>query len=226
MSILHPTYLPPKVWKWIRFPYWILGVLIILFITGTAVRAPYTFRNERSAQMVPVIAAKHLTLDDVIGKNLPPIPNTTEVNATVVGVDANHNGIRDDVELAIFAKYPTDSITRSAELQYAKALQMYFTDVFSKGTLEAVILQDGRAISCVWNTVPTPWKNRSEITQKLATQYGMATDKVSNEVVALVLNTQARTDAQNNVFDTYMGFINDTKGPNCDIDPTSLTNTR
>ncbi len=58
------------------------------------------------------------------GKHLPLTPNKEENDATVAGIDNNGNGIRDDVELAIFAKYPNSAKIRAAELQYAMALQL------------------------------------------------------------------------------------------------------
>ena len=53
-----------------------------------------------------------------MGTNLPPQPYEPENDATVAGLDKNNNGIRDDVELAIFAKYPKSAKIRAAELQY------------------------------------------------------------------------------------------------------------
>ena len=76
------------------------------------------------------------------GEHLPPPPDPAQVDATIEGVDANANGIRDDVELAIFERYPDSLKIRAAELQYAMALQMYLTEVFNSETLVAVILKD------------------------------------------------------------------------------------
>ena len=58
-----------------------------------------------------------------MGKNLPSDPGAL-ADATVQGVDANQNGIRDDVELAVFKEYPNSAKTRAVLLQYALALQM------------------------------------------------------------------------------------------------------
>ena len=43
---------------------------------------------------------------------------------TIAGIDANKNGIRGDMELAIFKQYPDSAKTRAVLLQYALA----FTD--------------------------------------------------------------------------------------------------
>ena len=79
------------------------------------------------------------------GEHLPPPPDPAQVDATIEGVDANGNGIRDDVELAIFKKYPNSARIRAAELQYAMALQMYLSKVFNSETLVAVIQGEDRA---------------------------------------------------------------------------------
>lgn len=43
---------------------------------------------------------------EVDGYALPPEPDEIENNATLEGVDSNGNGVRDDVERKIYAKYP------------------------------------------------------------------------------------------------------------------------
>src|SRR3989344_6172922 len=100
--------------------------------------------KERTNEQVAEIHATKLTLDDVMGKNLPPAPANPD--ATIAGADANKNGIRDDVELAIFKEYPNSAKTRAVLLQYALALQMEMTQTrVNKGTVTAVAEDSGRA---------------------------------------------------------------------------------
>ena len=95
------------------------------------------------------IHATKLTMDDVIGKNLPPKPGT-EADKTVAGIDANKNGIRDDVELAIFKEYPNSAKTRAVLLQYALALQMEAVQtIVNKETVIATIQEEDRADICI-----------------------------------------------------------------------------
>jgi hypothetical protein len=61
------------------------------------------------------------------GIRLPPEPNEEENNATLVGVDSNDNGVRDDVERAIYVKYPT-KIRQQILMQAAKAHQLMVAD--------------------------------------------------------------------------------------------------
>jgi hypothetical protein len=101
--------------------------------------------------VVAKIHATKLTMDDVMGANLPPSPGV-EAGMTIVGIDANKNGIRDDVELAIFKEYATSSKTRAVLLQYALALQMEFTQpLVNTETVIAVAQEESRAHYCVTN---------------------------------------------------------------------------
>ncbi len=59
---------------------------------------------------------------EVNGHRLPPEPDTKINNATLLGVDVNHNGVRDDVERYIYKTY-SHPIERAAFMQLAKALQ-------------------------------------------------------------------------------------------------------
>src|SRR3989344_8373552 len=98
----------------------------------------FILRSERKTQeQVTKIHATKLTLDDVMGKNLPPPPGA-DADKTVQGIDANRNNIRDDVELAIFKEYPDSAKTRAVLLQYALALQMEVTTpIVNEGTVIA-----------------------------------------------------------------------------------------
>lgn len=166
-------------------------MLVALYAALVVWRTFVLFDEERSAEAVAAIHAARITLADVEGTNLPPVPDEAENNATVAGIDKNNNGIRDDVELAIFAKYPDDKKTRAAALQYAMELQMEFTKVFDSATLVAVIQEEGRGYSCV---------------------YGQ--DKV---VESLVFNTKARDEYSE---DLHRKFLISYALPNtedCDI---------
>ena len=91
------------------------------------VRAAYLvnkhFSDIKTNAEVEKIHNTKLTLDDVLGKILPPDPGVN-ADKTIAGIDANNNGISDDVELAIFKAYPNSAKTRAVLLQYALALQL------------------------------------------------------------------------------------------------------
>lgn len=127
-------------------------MLVFLYIALVVWRVFDLIEQDKTDLVVAEIHAKRLTLADVEGKNLPPVPNKEKNDATIEGIDANNNGIRDDVELAIFEKYPSDKKTRAAALQYAMELQMEFTKVFNSETLVAVIQEQSRGFSCAYGS--------------------------------------------------------------------------
>jgi len=53
---------------------------------------------------------------------LPPDPGEAG-KATLAGIDSDNDGVRDDIEIAIYKRYPNDSLKRDALIQGAKALQ-------------------------------------------------------------------------------------------------------
>lgn len=173
-----------------RWWFWVLTTPVILFIAIVIYRIPAVMEQDRTAEAVAQIHAQKLTIEDVNGEHLPPPPDPALVDATVEGVDANANGIRDDVELAIFKKYPNSQRIRAAELQYAKALQMYLTKVFNSETWLAVQTQDARGYACI-----------SEMFPRDTLKYHLQmTDVHTIEVENLVFNTQPRKDAKESAF--------------------------
>ena len=180
-----------RLWRWVRWPF---AVLIVLYIGLVIYRIPHAFEVQKTQETVAKIHAQKLTVNDVDGKHLPPPPDPKLVDATVEGIDANGNGIRDDVELAIFKKYPSSPKTRAAELQYAMALQMEFANVFNSETLVAVIQQEGRGYLCV------------------------STDARIKEVEDLVLNDKTRKNWREEIRSKYLASFSLSTEKDCDID--------
>ena len=137
----------PPLWR--RILIRTLQVIFLAYIALVLFRIPHVIEKEKTDAVVAQIHATKLTMDDVMGTNLPPDPGAL-ADATIAGVDANTNGIRDDVELAIFRDYATSSKTRAVLLQYALALQMEFTQpIVNTETVIAVAQETGRAHMCV-----------------------------------------------------------------------------
>ncbi len=185
-----------KIWDWVQWP---LAVLLVLFIAAS-IYFVYKGRDRvLTAQAVVRIHATRLTWGDVFGP-LPPQPDSITNNATLAGVDANENGIRDDVEIVIYNAHKDSAKVAAAEFQYAKELQMEFTQVFNSPTLVAVLQEGDRGYFCIKN------------------------DGGQKEVEDIVFNTQTRIDAREKIYGQYMvGYVL----PNsnfCDIDPASLPN--
>jgi len=198
------------IWRWVRWP---LLVLVIAYAALVAYRIPAVGEKQRTADTVAAIQAQKVTMADVMGTALPPVPYEPENDATVAGIDKNNNGIRDDVELAIFAKYPNSAKIRAAELQYAMALQTEMTQVFNSDTWKAAAIQDDRSYQCIGETYP-----RTDLQEFIK-----ITDARSNEVEKLVYNTQMRKDAQYKV-STFTTSFGSPDTDFCDIDLNSLPN--
>src|SRR3989339_957407 len=139
-------YLPQKPFKILK---WFFLILVGAFIVLVIARAFHFYNLDKTNAEVAKIHATKLTIDDVMGKNLPPDPGA-DANKTIAGIDANNNGIRDDVELAIFNTYPNSAKTRAVLLQYALVLQMQMTlPIVNKETATEVIREEDRAYQCI-----------------------------------------------------------------------------
>lgn len=194
-----------KIWRYAR---WFLAAAIFLFIGLMIYRVPAVMEQKKTQEQIATIRATKLTPDDVMGVNLPPAPDSALVDATIEGIDANQNGIRDDVELAIFAAYPDSARIRAALLQYALALQMGLTQsIVKQETVIAVAKIGDKAYACVG---------------KLALRDGIDIDTHFKEARRLrgfvevrQLNTPQRKRAQ---VDFYEGNLGSYASPNEDCD--------
>ena len=181
------------VWRWVKWPIYILAAGYVLLVIYDIQRL---FDIDKTNEAVAAIHAQKITLADVQGTNLPPVPYQAENDATVAGVDKNNNGVRDDVELAIFKKYPNSAKIRAAELQYAMTEQMYLTRVFNTETWKAVAEEVGRAVGCLID---------SELNFKEL-----------ETIEGLVANTQKRKETRTKAFEFITSHGN-AKGVSCDV---------
>ena len=199
-----------RVWHVVRWP---LAVLVILYVAIVIYSFPHALEKEKTEETIARINAQKLTIENVNGEHLPPPPDPAQVDATIEGVDANANGIRDDVELAIFERYPDSPKIRAAELQYAMALQMELTQVFNSETWKAAVIQGSRGYACISETYP-----RTNLDE-----YFRITDARTEEVQQMLLNTSERKDKWNQIdeYATSFGLPNENL---CDLDLNGLSN--
>ncbi len=196
-----------KILKWTGI------VLVGLFILAEIIRLPFRVREENTKEQVAKIHATKLQLDDVMGKNLPPDPGA-EADKTVAGIDANKNGIRDDVELAIFASYPNSAKTRAVLLQYALALQMEFTQpIVNKETVTEVVREQSRAYECVSAILP----------RVSLSKFVKDGDALRSFVETRQINTEERKQ-QRKDFVAKIGSYSESENQVCDIDYSTLSN--
>ncbi len=206
-----------RIWHIIRIPFW---VILALYIGVVIYRIPAAQERLKTEEVIKKIQAQKLTLADVMGKNLPPEPDAKLKDATVEGIDANNNGIRDDVELAIFKLYPDSARIRAAELQYAMALQNELTNVFNSETLVVVMQEEGRSSLCIKNTVPS--RTTLDSASAVAANIALISARV-NEAENLVVNTEIRKSKQKEIYQKYMISYGSIEKENCDIDLASLS---
>ena len=185
-----------------------MGAYVIVVIA----RVPHAIEQQKTDAAVAKIHATKLTLDDVMGKNLPPDPGA-DADKTVQGIDANTNGIRDDVELAIFNKYPNSAKTRAALLQYALVLQMQMTlPLVNKETVTATVEDKSRALNCVWSIT-----SRDDMKKFLE-----ITDKNENFIESRQINTEQRKKYRNSFYENLGSYSASHEG--CDLDISNLPN--
>ncbi len=198
-----------KIFKILKWAFLILVGLYLILIIGRVI-----FLNNKAktdAQVIKIHNTK-LTLDDVMGKNLPPDPGAL-ADATVQGIDANNNGIRDDVELAIFNAYPNSAKTRAVLLQYALALQMEFAQsIINKEIVTVVAEKTSAGYYCISQIT-------SRVDMKKFIEIG---DKLHNFIENKQINTEERKKAET---DFYKGNLGSYELPSeCDIDLNKLQN--
>lgn len=71
--------------------------------------------------------------------------------STVVGVDVDQDGLRDDAQISIYASSASDPVLRKASIQLAKSLQkLIVTGTTSSNALAAAITMN-KAIDCMYS---------------------------------------------------------------------------
>ena len=188
------------------------GLTILVLYAALVVYRMFVLNAEdKTAEQVKKIHDTRLTIQDVMGENLPPQPAAPD--ATVQGVDANANGIRDDVELAIFKEYPDSAKTRAVLLPYALALQMEVTQqVVNEGTVTAVAEDGERAYACVGKIL-----SRNDMKEYIANA-----NRLRSFVETRQLNTEERKQAQTNFYEKLGSHTSPKES--CDLDVASLPN--
>ena len=121
------------------------------------------------------------------------------------GIDANNNGIRDEVELTILLWHKDSARVRAAELQYAMAMQMMLDKVFNSETWVAAAEEEGRGFLC------------------MRVRTGLNSGEVER-IENLVLDTDLRREKYKEVHRKYEVSYSSSDAPACDIDFNSLPN--
>lgn len=198
---------------------WVFLILVGLFIIVVIGRAIYFFNLDRTNVEVEKIHATKLTLEDVMGDNLPPDPGA-QADKTIIGIDVNENGIRDDVELAVFKEYPNSAKTRAVLLQYALALQMEVVQtIVNTKTVTEISIENSRAHACVGDTlVPREDSDSSRSSKEVEKIY---------EYIGFVENEQFNIDLRKKAHEDFYKLLrsfSESTNEICDINVLTLPN--
>lgn len=119
---------------------------------------------------------------------------------TLGGIDANANGVRDDIERYIEKTY-TEPAQRKAAMQTARAFQrMLLLDKSDPVAVDAVVVASARAVDCVFDTFP-----------------GAEGSELSRELEAMSTNTKDRLKAYIAFNKAASGSVSGSfKGHGCD----------
>lgn len=196
---------------------WVILVLLGAFIILTIFRTFHYFDVQKTNNQVLKIHSTKLTIEDVMGKNLPPDPGI-EADKTIQGIDANNNGIRDDVELAVFKEYPKSAKTRAVLLQYALAMQM-MTDqnLINAGIATAVMQEKSRAYICIGSVLI-----RNDNNKEVMSKYFADGDRLRSFIEKMQLNTVDRIKNDNDFYKKVRSYSDLEQV--CDIDLSNLSN--
>ncbi|MGY4613324.1 hypothetical protein ACVWWY_001414 [Thermostichus sp. OS-CIW-38] len=148
--------------------------------------------EDPSPDMIPVDEL------DRLFPNLPPDPGE-EGKQTLEGIDADGDGVRDDVQRWIYRRYPNDELKRKAMLRYAKALQASIVNVDrdSRDQVRARVLDRFRAIRCA--RLAFGGANEFDLIDEVA--------EARREVEFQMLNTQERVIADLTVDAKFSGQV-------------------
>lgn len=133
----------------------------------------------------------------------PPDPGAAG-KKTLEGTDLDHDGLRDDVQRWIYARYPNDEKKRKALRLMALDLQRDSTQNYRYEEWEKILHSSNKALRCVTDTFPDYIESNVEL----------------NYLQAKVMNTPARISQANrndNIFDgKFLGPGYPRDGTACD----------
>ena len=142
------------------------------------------------------IAIATLTLSSFTAQAYDAFNGTLDRTETISGIDANNNGIRDDIEAFIVQRY-AEPKERAAMMQFARSVQAsLLVDKFDQSALQALSLKDSYAVNCVFNVL-NPERNADNGLPEIA----------AREIVSLTTNTKARSKAYLMYSYALSGFV-------------------
>ena len=205
----------------LRFALLIVFCVIVLILSVGYVQEDL-IPQIKDKKSLPFVKSIHLDEATIAGTNIPPVPNEAENNATLLGVDANKNYIRDDVELAIYAQYASSTQERVALLGYAQALEMRYRVSWKEGHQYVEDVIDSYQ-TCLYKTLNPPplfEEQRGLEKQNYRKKRDVIIDGYDSVVEReIIFNTRQRKDYLSQYYETSLKFGGSTLGGNsCPLD--------
>jgi hypothetical protein len=125
---------------------------------------------------------------------------TMDYSATLRGIDANNNGIRDDIDELILKEFSQTPVVKKAAEQLAKAHAGIF-DVTTREEGFLVIKKLSSAISCTFDILPA--HDRDGLTHAQISANFNFRERLSSEIKVFTFNTKERL-SKNHTFSKLM----------------------
>ena len=161
---------------------------------------------------------------EVDGHRLPPEPDPKVNNATLLGIDSNHNGVRDDVERWIYDRYKNSHpVMIPLRMQAARAYQKIIVDPSKAYETDKYMVD---AQNCEW-AFTSLWANAFGRKPLVLIEPEDAI-KEDKELEYVQYNTTQRARAYANYNQTLSGGVFELEDPsekwieNCDFNTTKF----
>lgn len=120
----------------------------------------FTIRQNRRHAFDPNSLVWNIQYELAGNDGLPPDPGE-EGLLTIEGIDSDNDGVRDDVQIAIAKKYPSNTNAKLALTQFAKSLQHAFIAQINTDTQQRnnAFLEIIAATDCITFSTPSPWED-------------------------------------------------------------------
>ena len=101
-----------------------------------------------TAWPMAVLATDQQHDDTLLLANLPPDPGAAG-EATLAGIDSDHDGVRDDVQRWIAIHYPNSQKIRAALTQMTKTMQLFLMNASDPANAYNISVQMGKDTDCI-----------------------------------------------------------------------------
>lgn len=163
-------------------------------------------------------SAGGIVSEEVNGHRLPPEPDPIVNNSTLLGIDSNNNGVRDDVEKYIYRRFVgfnNAKIDRAIAMQYARAAQIIIQEPEMAYDRKTYVYMHN-AIDCAWF-----YYQKSSASFKELLEYRQDHKIFDDLLEDRIFNTRERLEAYMTYNDSLSGYMFDSRPrtkEKCDFD--------